>query len=306
MTSISPKNPQTTLSWAQNGIVNMLAAAAFFALMAGAARFLGHHFPSVELMFFRNVVGVFILFASFRIRPIQQTGGKTGLLIFRGLIGTMALFGFFYNVTHVQIAIATTYNLTYPIFIAFISATILRIRVPAAQWLAILIGFGGILFIFRPDVEIPLKNHLLGLWSGFGAGLAYLAINRLGQYYDTRVTVLSFMVSGLILPVIGTSIGHLWYHPQLDFLLAPFVWPLGWDWFWLGMLGIFAMMGQIFVTRALSFGKPTVVGPINYMQIPFSILISVPLGDAFPDIWVLLGIGLVISSGVLITATHSG
>lgn len=280
-----------------------MALAAFsFALMGASAKWLGNRLPSVELMFFRNIIGVTIISATILRRPLRQTGGKPGLLVFRGIVGTLALFGFFYNLTHIRLAEANTYNLTYPIFIGLISALFLGNRVSFRQWIHILLGFIGILFIFRPNLDISLKNHLLGLWSGLGAAIAYLSINQLRHYYDHRATVLSFMVSGIVLPVIGTSVGRIWSMPALDFLMAPFIWPLGQEWVFLLFLGLSAMMGQIFVTRALSLGNPAVVGPINYLQIPFAILFGLFMGDAFPDELTLFGIGLIVFSGILITA----
>ena len=282
----------------------MALAALSFALMGASAKWLGNRLPSVELMFFRNIIGVTIISATMLRSPLHQTGGKPRLLVFRGVIGTLALFGFFYNLTHIRLAEANTYNLTYPIFIGLISALFLGTKVTLRQWIYILLGFIGILFIFRPNLDISLKNHLLGLWSGLGAAIAYLSINQLRHYYDHRATVLSFMISGIVLPVIGTSIGRIWPIPALDFLTAPFIWPLGQEWVFLLFLGLSAMMGQIFVTRALSLGNPAVVGPINYLQIPFAIILGLFMGDALPDALTLFGIGLIVFSGILITA-HS-
>ncbi|MBN8587278.1 MAG: DMT family transporter [Rhodothermia bacterium] len=295
--------PSSVMLLFHNGIFNMTLAAFSFALMGASAKWLGNRLPSVELMFFRNIIGVMLIGATLFRVPLRQKGGKPGLLIFRGIIGTMALFGFFYNLTHIPLAEANTYNLTYPIFIGLISATVLRNGVTLRQWLHIALGFIGILLIFRPNLDISFKNHLLGLWSGLGAAIAYLAINQLRHYYDHRATVLSFMVSGIILPLIGTAAGRIWPNATLDFLMSPFVWPVGQEWLFIACLGLAAMMGQIFVTRALSLGNPAVVGPINYLQIPFAILLGLFMGDAFPDNYTLLGIGLVILSGILITTS---
>lgn len=285
----------------RNGIGHMLLAAFFFAAMGAITKTLSVRFSSVELIFFRNFVGIGFVVATFWHRPLQQIGGRPGLLIFRGIIGTSALFAFFYGITKIRLAEATTYNLVYPIWIAVISAFYFHKPMRSGQWIAIFIGFAGVLFIFRPNLSFPLKYHLIGAYSGLGSALAYLSIKELSAFYDSRATVLSFMISGVVLPLLGMGLATVFPHPDLDFILAPFVWPIGVEWLALFVLGLLASLGQIFVTQALSIGKPEIVGPINYAQIPFAIGLGALIGDALPDAFSMLGIGLIMLSGTWIT-----
>ena len=284
-----------------NGIVNMLIATLCLATMGALTKKLGQRFPSVELVFFRNLIGTVILGVSFYANPVRQQGGKFGMLAFRGFIGTMSLFAFFYCLTKLNLAIANTYNLTYPIFIGLISGFVLLKPLKKVQWLGIGLGFAGILLIFRPDLSFPVKFHVLGLFSGFGTSLGYLSINHLHEYYDRRVIVLSFLLTGLTVSVISMLVGLYYQNPELDFVLAPFVHPMGREWALILAMGSIALLGQTFITRAFSFGKPSVVGPINYMQIVFAMGFGVLLGDFFPDLLSMAGMALIISSGVLMT-----
>lgn len=74
-----------------------------------------HPPPSVELVFFRNVIGVVFVLLSVSRKPLSQKGGKLTLLIFRGIIGTLALYLFFFAITKIGLAEAITYQQSYPV-----------------------------------------------------------------------------------------------------------------------------------------------------------------------------------------------
>ena len=283
----------------ENGVINMLIGALCLASMGAITKTLGKQFSSVELVFFRNLIGTTILAITFIAKPVKQTGGQFGMLAFRGVIGTLSLFAFYYCLTKLQLAVANTYNLTYPIFLGIISGLIFKKKLRTIQWLGILFGFAGVLLIFRPDLTFPIKFHLIGLFTGFGTAVGYTMINRLSGIYERRIVVLSFLLSGLILSLISMLVGLYYQNPDLDFILAPFIFPAGNNWMWILLMGIIALLGQTFITRAFSFGKPNVVGPVNFMQIPFAMVYGVILGDVFLDAISYIGILLIIGSGIL-------
>ena len=74
---------------------------------------------SVEVVFFRNISGVIIILYAIYKKPLQQTGGKFLLLFMRGLIGFAALLMYFYNIAHIPLAEALTFNKISPIFTAY-------------------------------------------------------------------------------------------------------------------------------------------------------------------------------------------
>jgi drug/metabolite transporter (DMT)-like permease len=197
-----------------------------------------------------------------------------------------------------QLAVANTYNLTYPLFIGFLSAFLLKKSLSWSQWATIIIGFIGVLFIFRPDLNYPLKYHLIGLYSGLGTSLGYLSIHFLGKYYDRRAILLSFLIGGLVLSCLSFLISLFYRHAALDFFLSPFVMPQGLDWMLIFLMAVIALIGQAFVTSAFSFGKPAVVGTHNFLQIPFAWLAGFFLGDGNYNLYTYFGIFLVLLSGI--------
>lgn len=283
------------------GVYYMLLAALGFSVMSGFAKVLRHSFNAPQLVFYRNLVGLLLLSVSLVRSPVQQTGGKLGLLIFRGVMGTFALYTLLYTILHVPLGTAMTYNTMNTFYIALLAGWLLKERLSGLIWLCIIMGFIGVLLIYRPSVDFSWQYHLVGLLHGLFSALAYLSIGSLNTHYDTRVIVLSFLVSGLVIPSLMMAIGGLWQLPPDDFFFPAFRLPQGWDWFHLAGIGISALSGQYFVTKAYSHDKAGIVAAIGYSNIIFAMAIGIFLGDAFPDRITITGILLVIFSGVVIS-----
>ena len=76
--------------------------------------------------------------------------------------------------------------------------------------------------------------------------------------------------------------------------------PQGQEWLYITAVGIFATASQLLMTRAYELTKAGIVGTISYSNIVFAVIIGIMLGDPMPDIWTVLGILLVILSGLLV------
>jgi drug/metabolite transporter (DMT)-like permease len=283
------------------GIFYMLVAALGFSVMGGFAKMLKPSFNAPQLVFYRNLTGLLVLLYSFWRFPVQQTGGKLKLLVFRGLMGTIALYTLLYNVLHIPLGTALTYNTTNTLFIALLSWVVLKEKLSPKAWFCILLGFVGVILINKPSVDMGWKYHVVGLICGVSSAVAYLSVSSLNKYYDTRVIVLSFILSGILLPLAGMLLGLIPGMPHDEFLVSEFRLPVGIEWFYVAGMGLAALMGQYFVTKAYGHDKAGVVSAIGYSNIVFALLIGLFLGDAFPDVQSLMGILLVMVSGVLIS-----
>lgn len=284
-----------------SGIKYMLFASLLFAFMGAFAKELSTSMSSIEVVFFRNVFGVFLILISIYNKPLKQEGGKLGLLIFRGLAGFTALLFFFYNIAQIPLGEAMTFSKTSTIFTAIFAYFFVQERLGFKGWLGVFVGFIGILFITKFDGSALDKTDWLGILCGVGAGLAYTSIRELRKYYDSRAIVLSFMAIGTVGPMILMFIGEFYQNPSLDFLFAPFVLPSSKDILFIILLGIVATLAQIYMTKAYSCAKAGIIGTISYANIVFSIILGMFLGDAFPDMWIVLGIALIVISGLLVS-----
>lgn len=282
------------------GVLFMLGASVCFAFMGVFAKLASQELSSIEVVFFRNLFGVVIIaFLVFK-APFTHKGGRVFLLIFRGVIGFLALLAFFYNLAHIPIANAMTLSKTSPIFTAIFAFFLLKEKLSPKAWAAVFVGFIGIIFITQPTGIGLSKYDILGILSGAGAALAYTSVRELRAYYDTRAIVLSFTIAGTVGPIILMGIGEFYAPPTLDFMLAPFIMPSGITWVYIFALGIVSTVAQLLMTKAYTLSKAGIIGAVSYSNIVFAIFLGLFIGDPFPGTYTLLGIALVIFSGVMV------
>jgi len=296
----SVQNPSITSS--HKGIYLMLGAAFFFSLTSAISKWLGRDFHIVQLVFFRNIVGVVFVVTSIWRRPLRQQGGKLGLLIFRGVVGTLSLYMLFYAIQTLGLGRASTYQYTYPIFLALLSWLLIGETLNSREWTAIFVGFTGIMFVFRPDLSISFRDNALGLGNALLTAISYLSIRQLGVVYDTRAIILSFMLSGIVMPVISMLVGTYYPMEHLDFLIGTFTWPASTSQ-WLGFLalGLTALMGQRMLTQSFTLDKAGRVAAIGYSNILFSVLIGFLMGEAIPSFSMVTGMLLIVAGGVMVS-----
>ncbi len=282
------------------GIYYMLIASLLFAGTGALSKILSSELSSIEIVFFRNIIGLGLIILMIYKKPLHQTGGKFWLLAFRGIIGTIGLYAFFYNIAHIDLATAFTFSKTSPIFTALLAAFIFKERLSYLGWFAIFIGFIGILFIIEPTLGVS-KDEYIGLLSGIGAALAYTSIRGLRKHYDTRAIVLSFMLCGSAIPLLSMIIGSFYYRPDLDFLISPFIMPSLTSWVMVILMGLLATGFQIYLTKAYAASKKAgVVAAVGYSDVVFSMIFGLILGDSLPSAWAFLGIVMIIGAGILV------
>lgn len=283
-----------------NGVKYMLFASFLFAIMGAFAKLASEHMSSLEVVFFRNIFGViFIGYALYK-TPMTSKGGKPFLLFFRGLMGFLALLAYFYNIAHIPLGDAVTYSKTAPIFTAIFAWLFLNEKLSLNSWIAVFIGFGGIVLIAQPSGIAFSKYDLLGIFSGVGAALAYTSVRELRNYYDTRMIVLSFTLVGTIVPLLLFIISKYFYMQELDFMMGKFVMPKGVVWFYVIGLGALGTMSQYYMTKAYGETKAGIVGAVSYTNIVFAILVGVVLGDSLPSFVTTCGIALVVMAGIMV------
>lgn len=282
------------------GVKYMLLSSFLFALMGAFAKLSSEHMSSLEVVFFRNIFGVALIGFAIWKAPLVHVGGRPFLLFFRGFMGFSALLAYFYNIAHIPLGDAVTYSKTAPIFTALFAWLFLKEKLNFTAWLAIFIGFGGILLITQPSGVSFSKYDVLGILSGIGAALAYTSVRELKNYYETRAIVMSFMLVGTIGPLILLIISEYFYIQSLDFMLGRFVMPQGIVWVYVSGMGILATLSQYYMTKAYSETKAGIVGAVSYTNILFAIIVGLFLGDSLPTFITICGICLIVFAGIIV------
>jgi len=281
----------------------MLIASFLFALTMLFAKLLSSSMGSVEVTFWRNLIGLFFVLGLVWRKPIHNIGGRPFTLIFRGVIGTVALLAFFYTISATSLSNAIVYGKTEPIFTAILAFILLGEKLSLRSVSAIIIGFLGVGVLSA--LEFSYLN-IMGILVGFLSALAYTSVRSLKVYYDERTVVLSFMFFGTLLPALLMLCAQFYFSPHLAFALNVFVMPHGLNWLWILLMGIAAAYGQIFMTRAYFYAKAGLVSTISYSVVLFASLFGILLGDVLPTTMTIVGALLIVLSGVILSRGKKG
>lgn len=290
----------TSRSNTRRGIVYMLIASFLFALTMVFAKLLSQSMGSVEVTFWRNATGLLLIGAFVLRKPLNNVGGKPLTLVFRGIVGTVALLAFFYTVSATSLSNAIVYAKTEPIFTAILAFFVLKEKLKPSAIAAVFIGFAGVAMLSGMEMGYL---HVMGILCGFLSALAYTSVRSLKTYYDERTVVLSFMLSGVILPAVLMCAAEYTSSEIFAFALSPFTIPMGMDWVWIVLMGIAAAYGQIYMTRAYFYAQAGIVSTVSYSVVFFATLFGVLLGDVLPTPMVIGGGIMIVLSGILLSRT---
>jgi len=290
------------LSRVDKGVLFMLVSALISALNGAIAKLLSEDISALEIVFYRNLLGVLLVLVMLKHTPTKLPGGKIHLLLLRGLLGFSAMILFFYTITTIPLGVAITLNKTSPLFVTILAFFLLKEHLSARGLISLLIGFLGVALITKPLALSFSYEHFLGLMGGFLAAAAYTTIKKIKHLYDARVIVLSFMGMGTAVPLLLFALSPYVSAPSyLAFLFPSFVWSLSpTTWSLIAAMGVISTLSQYLLTRAYSNSKAGIIGVISYTNIPFAIGFGYMLGDAFPDFWSFCGIGLIVLGGLLV------
>ncbi|MGH2267372.1 DMT family transporter [Campylobacter taeniopygiae] len=294
------------------GIYFMLLACLDFTLMGACAKILSKEISSIEIMFFRNIIGIVFLLWLLKKSKVHKEGGHFWLLVFRGVAGTLSLYMFFYNISNITLGGAFAFQKTAPIFITLIAFFIFKEKLEKKAWIGIFIAFLGMLLITQPWADkayhsgFDLKNSIIGISSGFLAALALTSVRKLRKSYTTEQIAFSFIFLGTLMPLLS-MIGAEFFQSKdfhslhMDFILAPFVMPSLQSWIIILIMGILGTIYQIHVTKAYGIAKQAgIVAGVSYFDVIFSLIVGLILGDNLPSAMVFLGIIGIICGGLIL------
>ena len=275
----------------------MLASSFLGALNGSIAKILSSSIPALEIVFFRNVLGVLIILILLKHTPSKIDTKNLPLLILRGVFGFLAMFLFFYTITKIPLSDAITLNKTSPIFVALLAFWILKEKLNLYKIIALFLGFLGVILITNPTGISFDFSYILGVIGGFFAAAAYTTIGKIKHIYDSRVIVLSFMSVGSLFPLFMFLLAP--YLPANP-LIKEFILPTSLkDIALIAFMAITATLSQWLLTKAYSAPNLSLVATISYSIIPFSVVFGFFLGDGLPSSIKVAGILLIVVAGIL-------
>jgi drug/metabolite transporter (DMT)-like permease len=270
------------------GIGLMVAAFATFPMLDATAKHLSASL-GIGLMVFARY-GFSLVFVALW---LWQQGGAALLVtrngplqVVRGLLLVVSTGANFVAVSHLQLAQTASIMFSNPLWVCALSPLLLAERVGPRRWLAVIIGFIGVLVIIRPGTVGFHWAMLLSLTSALSTALYQIATRKVGA--DDRAITSLFYVS-----LVGS-------------LAAAPVAPVGWilpdigQWGLLALMGFYGMFGHYMLIQAHRMVPAPVLAPFVYTQIISMTVIGFVLFGDIPDSMTVIGGGLVVASGLYV------
>lgn len=278
------------------GIAFMLLAFFFFGVANALLKSAAAHYTISQLLFLRNLI-VFVPIA-FYIVFFQKKASPLSLLktqnlkhhILRGFLITVSLWGIFYGFKMLPLANATALGFSEILFMTMFAIPFLGEKVDKYQWVAIFLGFVGVLIIAQPSQDIFNLSELATLIMIVSAcidGIVLLYARKLGKQ-DSTLTILfyyglfSTLFSGALIPLEG------WNIIQTNTLL-----PL------LGV-GLLSLFGQAAATYAFQLAPGAVLAPMIYSILLWAVLFGYLFWSEVPNETTFIGTLIVIACGLFI------
>jgi drug/metabolite transporter (DMT)-like permease len=277
------------------GILLCIAALALFACMDTTTKFLAERYEIPLIMAVRylgNLLLMVVVFAPREGRALARTE-RTGLVLVRGMCLAAASFLFGSALAHLPVADATAIGFLAPILLVAAAGRYLGERVGWVGWLAVGLGFVGVMLIARPGRGLEAVGVMFAL-GAVAANLSYQFLSRLLARTETTVALLFYtalcgsLVYTLLMP---------W------FLDAPH--PSSWEVLLLASLGLWGGLGHFLFTAAFRHAPASLLAPFNYTQLLWAGLLGWLVFGHVPDRVSLLGMAIIAGAGIMVALkTH--
>lgn len=272
------------------GVLLMVAGNLGFALMAGLGKSAGDRFPLPELVFFRSLFAMlplgFLVWRAGGVAVLKTR--RPGAHLYRAAIWLIGLSCFFLAVQTLSVGEAITIGFAGPLFVTLLSYPMLKEKARAGQWIAVVVGFAGVLAI------VHTGGGLFGLLT-FGAvfALGNALFYALGSI---SIRQLGGTESGLALTFYTMLFGTL-----VSAMLLPFGWvtPAWSDLPLLIGLGLCGGLGQYLTAEGFRVLPASAGAPFFYTQAIWAFLYDYLFWNVLPGMFDLLGCALVIAAGFL-------
>ena len=245
-------------------------------------------YPIGQVLFFRGFFGIvfyFFIIPRDRFHNFYVTK-RAGLHFLRCFSGLIALVAIFIALRSLPLATVVSISFAAPIFTTIFSIFLLHEKVGMYRWLAVIIGFIGILVITEPGISSLNIYYIFPII--FCLGLSYVAIAIRQLSTSEPVWLISFYFSLSITLLSFFTIPSGWVMPDLkDFLI-------------LSMIGIFGGVANLWLGQSYKYSEVSLVTPLKYLALLFAIIFGYLIWNEIPTIKTLFGALLVIVSTMII------
>ena len=246
------------------------------------------HYPLGQVLFFRGFFGIvfyFFIIPRERLSNFYYTK-RAGLHFLRCFSGLIALVAIFIALRSLPLATVVSISFAAPIFTTIFSIFLLSEKVGIYRWLAVIVGFVGILIITEPGITSLNIYYIFPIIFCIGLSYVAITIRKLSTSEPVWLISLFFSISITLLSLLSIPFG--WVMPtSKDFLI-------------LAMIGIFGGVANLWLSQSYKYSEVSLVTPLKYLALVFAIIFGYLIWDEVTTIKSLFGAALVIFSTLII------
>ena len=271
-----------------------------FGVMAGlgldlAAKQVLEDYPLEQFIFLRSLIGL-LLFLSISHRFGGLRALKTRKLhwhLLRTLLSVGAMFGFFYGLTQMPLIDALTLGYTAPLMVTALSAIALGDHVGWRRWLAVGVGFVGVLVMLRPGVEQLSFASLAVLFAAFSYACLAITSRSLAKT-ESSLSLSVYVIAGPMLVSGVLSLEGGWKMPDAPGLALFF------------LAGACSVMAWIGIVAAYRRASPAMLAPFEYSALVLGAIAGYVIWDEVPDAWSIAGALVIVGAGLFVAFREIG
>ncbi|WP_440909006.1 DMT family transporter [Candidatus Pelagibacter sp.] len=271
----------------QLGFLYMFMSICAFSIMDLIVKW-SEHYPLGQVLFFRGFFGVlfyFLIIPKERLHNFYYTK-RAGLHFLRSFSGLIALVAIFIALRSLPLATVVSISFAAPIFTTIFSIFLLNEKVGVYRWLAVIVGFIGILIITEPGISSLNIFYIFPIIFCIGLSYVAITIRKLSTTEPVWLISLYFSISITLLSLFSLPLG--WIMPSInDFMI-------------LAMIGIFGGVANLWLSQSYKYSEVSLVTPLKYLALVFAIIFGYLIWNEIPTIKSLFGAALVIISTLII------
>ena len=275
------------------GILWMLVSTLWMASMHGAVRHVSGRIHPFEIAFFASLFGLLVVLPSFvrsGLAPLKTKRlAQHGL---RAIFHVISMFAFFFALGMAPLALVTALAFTAPVFATVLAIPLFGERITGVRWLAMLVGFAGILVALRPGIGEMETGALVALGAALffsGVLIVTKALSRSESSITITVYMLLMMVPMTLIPAL-----FVWRWPNFETFL------------WLVFIGIASALGRLFLAQALREAPIHVVMPVDFCRLIWVTGLGYFVFGDMPDPFTWAGGAMILSSAFAIAYWERG
>ena len=246
-------------------------------------------YPVGQVLFFRGLCGIIpILFLIPKDRYLNFYNTERPFLHFkRCFAGLIAIVSIFIALRNLPLATVVSITFAAPIFTTIFSIFFLKEIVGIYRWMAVLVGFIGIIIISEPGYSSLNLFYIYPIVFCLGLSYVAITIRQLSTTEPVWLIGLFFSILILIISIFSFALQG-WVSPNLK------------DLFLLSMVGILGGLANLWLTQSYKYSEVSLVTPLKYLALVFAIIFGYIFWDEIPTIKTLFGAALVIISSIII------